>query len=75
MVDTITWVKLNKDMKLQHNCGYYLRHAKEVCLVGLKGAHAGRGTLQRQLDVILSPNQMHSRKPDHIYEIAEALWP
>ena len=36
-VDMITFVKLNKKKRLRKGIGFYLRHCKETCLVGLKG--------------------------------------
>jgi N6-adenosine-specific RNA methylase IME4 len=53
-------VKKNKHGKLQTNPGYYLRHAKETCLVFLKGKVYARRTLQRINDVIESVRERNS---------------
>jgi N6-adenosine-specific RNA methylase IME4 len=36
-VDEIVWVKMTTNRRLAKSHGYYLQHAKEVCLVGKKG--------------------------------------
>ena len=37
VVDSITWVKKTVNVKIAKGHGYYLQHAKETCLVGVKG--------------------------------------
>ena len=37
LVDEIVWVKMTVNRRLAKSHGYYLQHAKEVCLVGKKG--------------------------------------
>ena len=37
LVDEIAWVKMTVNRRLAKSHGYYLQHAKEVCLVGKKG--------------------------------------
>jgi hypothetical protein len=75
LVDTITWVKRSEDGKLQTNPGYWLRHGKEMCLVGLKGTYTDRTKLQRMHDVFFAERMEHSRKPDKVHKIAERLFP
>ena len=36
------WVKMTVNRRLAKSHGYYLQHAKEVCLVGKKGADPPR---------------------------------
>ena len=55
--------------------GYYLRHCKETCLVGLKGNIPSIEGLHLAKDVILSKRQGHSEKPHEIYDIIETLVP
>ena len=38
LVDEIVWVKMTVNRRLAKSHGYYLQHAKEVCLVGKKGS-------------------------------------
>ncbi len=37
LVDEICWVKQTVNGKIAKGHGYYLQHAKELCLVGFKG--------------------------------------
>ena len=37
VVDSITWVKKTVNGKIAKGHGFYLQHAKETCLVGVKG--------------------------------------
>ena len=37
LVDEITWVKKTVNEKIAKSHGFYLQHAKESCLVGVKG--------------------------------------
>lgn len=38
LVDELVWIKQTTNRRLAKSHGYYLQHAKEVCLVGRKGA-------------------------------------
>jgi N6-adenosine-specific RNA methylase IME4 len=78
LVDEIVWVKLTVNRRLAKNHGFYLQHAKETCLVGLKGDQlpAVMGNRRRLCpDVILSERRGQSQKPDELYEWVEALIP
>ena len=37
LVDEIAWVKQTVNGKIAKGHGYYLQHAKETCLIGVKG--------------------------------------
>lgn len=39
LVDEIVWVKLTVNRRLFKSHGYYLQHAKEVCMIAVKDAH------------------------------------
>ena len=41
LVDEIVWVKSTVNRRLAKSHGYYLQHAKEVCLVGVKRDRGG----------------------------------
>lgn len=43
LVDEIVWVKSTVNRRLAKSHGYYLQHAKEVCLVGVKRGDGGGG--------------------------------
>lgn len=74
IVDEVVWVKLTVNRRLAKSHGYYLQHAKEVCLVGMKGKPANMRTSVGS-DVIMSERRGQSQKPEEIYELAEQLVP
>ncbi|GIL94910.1 hypothetical protein Vretimale_985, partial [Volvox reticuliferus] len=77
LVDEVVWVKMTVNRRLAKSHGYYLQHAKEVCLVAkcgnppaLAGAAGGVGS-----DIIFSERRGQSQKPEEIYELIEQLVP
>lgn len=76
MVDEIVWVKLTVNRRLAKSHGFYLQHAKEVCLVARKGSRDPEGTRTSVAsDIIFSERRGQSQKPEEIYEIIEDLVP
>jgi mRNA m6A methyltransferase catalytic subunit len=75
IVDTIVWIKLTKENGLNFGHSYYFRHAKEICLVALKGEAPDTFQPWKLPDVIVSKKESHSKKPEALYQIAEMLWP
>jgi MT-A70 len=73
LVDEIVWVKCTQHGKLARSHGYYLQHAKEVCLVGRRGG--ATGCMKSCSDVIVAPRRGQSQKPQEIYDLIEALVP
>jgi mRNA m6A methyltransferase catalytic subunit len=71
-IDDITWVKQTVNRRMAKGHGYYLQHAKETCLVGLKGSPEYNPGMS---DVIYSQRRGQSQKPEEIYEIIELLVP
>jgi len=74
-VDEIVWVKVTNSRRLAKSHGFYLQHAKEVCLVAhkgepLPGLAAGVGS-----DVIMTQRRGQSQKPTEIYDLIERLVP
>jgi len=67
----IVWEKLTKTGKPFFGMGRYVRASHEVCLIGTRGRVRvlDRGVRSR----FAAQVHEHSRKPDQIYEIAEAL--
>ena len=55
--------------------GYYLQHAKEVCLVGKKGSDPPGIRKCVGSDVIYSERRGQSQKPEEIYQLIEELVP
>eukprot|EP01104_Vermistella_antarctica_P010946 TRINITY_DN297_c0_g1_i1.p1 TRINITY_DN297_c0_g1~~TRINITY_DN297_c0_g1_i1.p1 ORF type:complete len:364 (-),score=102.61 TRINITY_DN297_c0_g1_i1:112-1203(-) len=75
MVDDITWVKSTVNRRLAKGHGYYLQHAKETCLVGMKGTPPANMNGNAISDVIFAERRGQSQKPTEIYEIIEQLVP
>ena len=61
MVDSITWVKMTVNGKIAKGHGFYLQHAKETCLIGIKGSPKYQKQVGR--DVIFSQRRGQSQKP------------
>lgn len=74
LVDSITWVKKTVNGKIAKGHGYYLQHAKETCLIGVKGdtSKLRKGVAK---DVIFSDRRGQSQKPEEIYKYIEELVP
>ncbi|KAI3436598.1 hypothetical protein D9Q98_006015 [Chlorella vulgaris] len=75
LVDEVVWVKMTVNRRLAKSHGFYLQHAKEVCLVARKGQdppgmQGGVGS-----DVIYSERRGQSQKPEEIYQLIEKLVP
>mmetsp|Transcript_16000 Transcript_16000/g.37934 ORF Transcript_16000/g.37934 Transcript_16000/m.37934 type:complete len:334 (+) Transcript_16000:67-1068(+) len=75
MVDEIVWAKMTVNRRLAKSHGYYLQHAKEVCLVAKKGADPDHAKRSVGSDVIFSERRGQSQKPEEIYELIEELVP
>jgi mRNA m6A methyltransferase catalytic subunit len=70
IVDTIVWIKLTKENTLNFGHSYYFRHAKEICIVALKGEAPNTFQAWKLPDVIVSKKESHSKKPEALYQIA-----
>jgi N6-adenosine-specific RNA methylase IME4 len=55
--------------------GYWFRQQHELLLVGVKGNYPPPPPDKRFPSVIRSPRTEHSRKPEEVYEIIEAMFP
>ena len=90
LINTVAWVKQTVNRRIANGHGYYLQHAKESCLVGVKGdiniinnlrqlspqaLHGNKYDRGVCSDVIYSERRGQSQKPQEIYEIAERLIP
>lgn len=74
-IDDIAWVKRTVNRRLTKGHGYYLQHAKETCLVGLKGEPPPGTCYNVGSDVIFSERRGQSQKPEELCELIEALVP
>merc|ERR1712176_1613548 len=74
-IEEIIWVKTNQLQRIIRTgrTGHWINHAKEHCLVGIKG----NPRLNRNLDcdVIVSEVRETLRKPDEIYNLIERMFP
>ncbi|KXZ46765.1 hypothetical protein GPECTOR_41g730 [Gonium pectorale] len=80
LVDEVVWVKMTVNRRLAKSHGYYLQHAKEVCLVAKRGnplalAGSPSGFQGVGSDIIFSERRGQSQKPEEIYELVEQLVP
>ena len=77
VVEYLVWVKKSNKHKLQSGTGYYLRHAKEVCIVARTEPMPDMTGYNRMIacDVMEAPVRVQSRKPDEIYDLIEAFAP
>ena len=65
------WVKTTSGGEVSYGVGYWVRGASEFVLIGRKG-HVSAPRLSGFMG-LLSPNLQHSRKPDSVHIIAEAM--
>ena len=75
LVEEVSWVKQTINGKIGRSHGFYLQHAKETCLVGVKGDVRNKAYFNIKSDTIFSQRRGQSQKPEEIYDIAEALVP
>jgi len=82
MIGDVAWVKQTVNRRIANGHGYYLQHAKESCLIGLKGEFDKIRGIQKAKkakglcsDVIWSERRGQSQKPEEIYQYIEHLVP
>jgi len=79
MIGDISWVKQTVNRRIANGHGYYLQHAKETCLVGLKGdfnkIRCNKSIKGICSDVIYSERRGQSQKPEEVYQYVEQLIP
>lgn len=72
----IIWQKVRKDGEPDgRGVGFYFRNTTEILLFGVKGNMRTLAPGRRQVNVIKSMKQEHSRKPDEQYIIIEDCSP
>jgi len=81
MIGDVSWVKQTVNRRIANGHGYYLQHAKETCIIGLKGDFDKIPSLNNKRikgacsDVIYSERRGQSQKPEEIYQYVEQLVP
>src|SRR5260370_2513712 len=72
----IVWYKTRKDGGPDgRGVGFYFRNVTELLLFGTRGKLRTLKPGRRQVNIMLSRKQEHSRKPDEAYEIIQAYSP
>jgi N6-adenosine-specific RNA methylase IME4 len=72
----IVWHKVRKDGEPDgRGVGFYFRNTTELVLFGIRGALRTLQPGRRQVNIVKSQKQEHSRKPDEMYKIIEACSP
>ena len=72
----IVWCKIRKDGGPDgRGVGFYFRNVTELVLFGIKGKIRTLAPGRRQVNVMISRKQEHSRKPSELYDIIERCSP
>lgn len=72
----IIWHKVRKDGGPDgRGVGFYFRNTTEMILFGIRGSQRTLAPGRKQVNIIRSQKQEHSRKPDELYEIIESCSP
>jgi N6-adenosine-specific RNA methylase IME4 len=72
----IIWYKVRKDGGPDgRGVGFYFRNVTEVLLFGIKGKIRTLAPGRRQVNIIVTRKQEHSRKPDGIYDLIQRCSP
>lgn len=70
-VTGLPWIKMSNSTSISYGIGHWVRGCSEFIFIGKRG-NVSPPRLEGFLG-LLSPNLQHSRKPDSVHEIAEAL--
>lgn len=73
--DQICWIKQSNNKKILKGNGFYLQHAKETCLIGIKGEPWKKACKNVKCDCLFSKRRGQSQKPNEIYDLIETLIP
>ncbi len=72
----IVWLKIRKDGEPDgRGVGFYFRNVTELLLCGIKGKMRTLQPGRRQVNIIKTRKEEHSKKPDEAYEVIEACSP
>eukprot|EP00924_Labyrinthula_sp_SR-Ha-C_P006146 snap_masked-scaffold_54-processed-gene-1.76-mRNA-1 protein AED:0.37 eAED:0.37 QI:0/-1/0/1/-1/1/1/0/317 len=74
-VEVIEWIKTTDNNKPFSSMGHWLRHRKEMCLVGRKGDFKDEWLFQKESDVIIDKVTIPMAKSKKIYELIERCLP
>ena len=72
----VVWLKVRKDGRPDgRGVGFYFRNVTELLLFGVKGSLRTLAPGRRQVNILITRKQEHSRKPDEIYSLIEGCSP
>lgn len=72
----IVWYKVRKDGGPDgRGVGFYFRNVTELVLFGIKGRIRTLAPGRRQVNILVSRKEEHSKKPDAIYDLVERCSP
>lgn len=72
----IVWYKVRRDGGPDgRGVGFYFRNVTELLLFGVKGTLRTRAPGRRQVNIMISRKQEHSRKPHEVYDLIERCSP
>lgn len=72
----LVWLKVRKDGGPDgRGVGFYFRNVTELVLFGVRGRMRTLAPGRRQVNVLITRKQEHSRKPDDIYTLVEQCSP
>lgn len=72
----IVWHKIRKDGGPDgRGVGFYFRNTTELVLFGIRGSMRTLAPGRRQVNIIKTRKQEHSRKPDELYDLIEDCSP
>ncbi len=72
----LVWYKVRKDGGPDgRGVGFYFRNVTELLLFGVRGRLRTLPPGRRQVNILVSRKQEHSRKPDELYPLIEACSP
>lgn len=73
---TYVWAKMRKDMRgLAIGMGHTFRQAHEIALVGVSGKVTSLIANKGQRSACLAVNQGHSKKPEHLQDSLDLMFP
>lgn len=74
IVESITWIKMSGNRLLARGHGYYLQHAKECCLVAVRG-NTDHWKWENMTTSFAAEKRCQSQKPAEFYDMVEAVIP
>jgi len=74
VVECITWLKMSSNRLMARGHGYYLQHAKEDCIVAVKGDTSGFNW-ENLTGSLVAEKRCQSQKPSDFYDMVEQFAP